>query len=198
MDAAIRQILDFVEGRIEPADFEQVVYNDPEIERALEDDPDRSLQTYVGRSLYQFLIRQDFSSPGDLLTIHGALRDFLVRKGVESHPTERYAQRFDLVLKCQPAWLSADDYVETRLLPQAGDYGGKDLQAWLHQRLLEDFKFATKPPKWIQNPEWPIGPNGPLVFLGQLKLRDYFHDEAAVYVFHDPTTGECQVVIQVE
>lgn len=35
-----------------------------------------------------------------------------------------------------------------------------------------------------------------MVFLGQLAIRDYFHDEAAVYVFHDPATGLRETVLQ--
>jgi hypothetical protein len=39
--------------------------------------------------------------------------------------------------------------------------------------------------------------HGPLVFLGQIDIRNYFHDEAAAYVFHDPVTGVTETVIQV-
>ena len=41
------------------------------------------------------------------------------------------------------------------------------------------------------------GEHGPLVFLGQMAVKGYFHDEATVYVFHDPATGTCQTVLQV-
>jgi hypothetical protein len=38
-----------------------------------------------------------------------------------------------------------------------------------------------------------------MYFLGQINLDDceYFHDEAAAYLFFDPTTGETRTVIQV-
>jgi len=59
------------------------------------------------------------------------------------------------------------------------------------------FRCLGEPPEWIQEPDWPINENGPLVFLGQLSVLNYFHDESAAYVFHDPTTGGCETIIQV-
>lgn len=34
-------------------------------------------------------------------------------------------------------------------------------------------------------------------FLGQVEINNYFHDEAAAYVFHDPKSDGCETVIQV-
>jgi hypothetical protein len=41
--------------------------------------------------------------------------------------------------------------------------------------------------------------NGPMYFFGQIRLErcEHFHDEAALYVFFDPKTGETKTVIQV-
>ena len=55
---------------------------------------------------------------------------------------------------------------------------------------------VSDPPEWIQSPCWPHSAAGPLVFLGQLKVDQYFHDLATVYVFHDPANGECQTIVQ--
>ena len=59
------------------------------------------------------------------------------------------------------------------------------------------FKYQTKPPTWIQNPEWIIKNETPLFFVGQIKLNHpAFHDEGAVYVFLDTETGEIETVMQ--
>ena len=82
-------------------------------------------------------------------------------------------------------------------MPAAGPRTGEDLKEWLHAELLKRFKYVSNPPEWIQNPHWPIHENGPMVFLGQVEVKGYFHDEAAVYVFHDPKSGACETIIQV-
>jgi len=82
-------------------------------------------------------------------------------------------------------------------MPDAGGREGAELRKWSRERLVERFKCADKPPKWIQSPSWPMNENGPLVFLGQMDIKDYFHDSASAYVFYDPNSGEYETVIQV-
>src|SRR6516225_645127 len=105
MDDAIATIVGFVEGRIEPAEFEQRLYNDPAIERALNDDPTLKPGTYIGTSTYLFVVEQDFESPGGVLNVHGALSQFLERKQIPFRPTKAYADLYDIILKVQPRWL---------------------------------------------------------------------------------------------
>jgi hypothetical protein len=198
MDDAIATIVAFVEGRIEPGDFEKRLYNDPAMESALNNDPTLKPGTYIGTSTYLFVADQDFESPGGVLNVHGAVCQFLERKQIPFRPTKVYAELYNIILKAQPRWLDVRaDWLKKNVLSAAEGRKGKELRDWLRARLLELFKYRVKPPKWIQSPNWPIGENGPLVFLGQLRIADYFHDEAAVYVFHDPTTGRCETVLQV-
>jgi hypothetical protein len=198
MDETIASIVAFVEGRTESADFEKRLYNDPAIESALNDDPTLKPGTYIGKSTYLFVVEQEFESPGGVLNVHGALSQFLERRQIPFRPTKVYAELFDIILKAQPRWLDVRaDWLKKNVLSAAEGRKGNELRDWLRSRLLDLFKYREKPPKWIQSPNWPIGENGPLVFLGQLKIPNYFHDEAAAYVFHDPTTGCCETVIQV-
>jgi hypothetical protein len=196
MDEAIASIVAFVEGRIEPADFEKLLHNEPEIERTLNDDPKPA--TYVGTSTFLFVVQQDFESSGGVLNVHGALSQFLERRQIPFRPIKAYAELYDIILKAQPRWLDVSaDWLKKHVLSVAEGRKGKELRDWLRTRLLELFKYRDKPPKWIQNPNWTISENGPLVFLGQMRIPDYFHDEAAAYLFHDPKTGCCETVIQV-
>jgi hypothetical protein len=198
MDDAIASIVAFVEGRIEPAEFEKRLYNDPAIEFALNDDPTLKPCTYIETSTFLFVVQQDFESPGGILNVQGALSQFLERKQIPFRPTGAHSQLYDIILKAQPGWLNVpDDWLKKNVLSAAERRKGKKLRDWLRARLLELFKYRVKPPKWIQCPDWPIGENGPLVFLGQIRIPDYFHDEAAAYLFHDPTTGRCETVIQI-
>jgi hypothetical protein len=198
MNDAIASIVAFVEGRTEPADFEKLLYGDPEIERTLSDDPMLKPGTYIGSSTFLFVLEQDFASPGGVLNVHGALSQFLERRHIAFKPTNAYAELYDIILKAQPRWLDVPvDWLKQNVLPASNGRRKKELQDWLREQLLALFKYRDKPPKWIQSPNWPIGENGPLVFIGQLRVPNYFHDEASAYIFHDAKTGRCETVIQV-
>jgi hypothetical protein len=56
------------------------------------------------------------------------------------------------------------------------------------------FKYDSKPPKWIQDPEWPIIDGKPFVFKSQTKDRK--NDERVFYTFYNPETKEERVIIQ--
>lgn len=64
--------------------------------------------------------------------------------------------------------------------------------------MLNFFKYQTKPPQWIQNPNWPIRKEKPLFFLGQMEIKKsaLLHDEGKVYLFIDPETGNIETVKQ--
>jgi hypothetical protein len=129
---------------------------------------------------------------------HGVLAEWLDRHGVPHAPSTASRDLYDLLLQAQPGWLNVDSkYLQEAFLSRAGGRTGKELLQWLRGELRRAFRCVGQPPEWIQNPEWPIGPNGPLVFLGQLEVRKYFHDVGAAYVFHDPKSGECTTVLQV-
>ena len=50
---------------------------------------------------------------------------------------------------------------------------------------------GIKKPRWIQEPEWPMGANAPMMFISQSNEQDVFK-----YVFKDVDTGELRTVIQ--
>jgi len=198
MDEAIHNIVAFVEGRMDPGDFEKLLHDEPGIERALNDDPTLKPGSYIGGSTFLFVIKQNISSPGGVLNVQGALRQFLERKQIACKPTKVYSDLYDIILSAQPRWLDVPvDWLKQHVLSAAEGRKKKELRDWLRQKLLELFRYRDKPPKWIQSPNWPINENGPLVFLGQMRIPNYFHDEAVVYIFHDSKTNRCETVIQV-
>ena len=194
----VRIIRDFVEGRLPGPEFEQRLVSEPGLEALLDDDPARPTHGYVGRSMFLYLLEQDYGDIGGLLNAQGAASEWLARHNIEHVQDSSAGDLYDLLLAAQPSWLSVDTkYLGTAFLARAEGRMGESLQAWLREELLRAFRFVNEPPDWIQNPEWPIGTAGPLVFLGQVSVEKYFHDIAAVYVFHDPSTGECTTVVQV-
>jgi hypothetical protein len=196
--AAQDTVVGFVEGRVTPQAFERALQQDPAIEGLLTDDPALPPHTYVGKSVFLFVLELDLGDPGDILSAQGALSDWLTRHSVTHSRSSEPQEFYGLLLDVQPKWLDVDvKWLQDELVMKSGGLKGDALKQWLREQLTKRFRYLSKPPEWIQSPTWPIGANGPLVFLGQVEVCGYFHDDAAAYVFHDPASDECTTVIQV-
>lgn len=200
MDEALQTALDFVEGRITAKEFEQKLYSDSAIEALFKDASMHWHDTYIKSNPYDFLIWLNYDAPDGVLSAQGAVEFFLKKRNIPFKRATVYSEFYDLLLSAQPKWLAVDTaYLKERILPEAGDRQGKALKEWLKAKLKDLFRYNKTPPKWIQSPAWPIGENGPMYFLGQVKIEncELFHDEAAAYVFLDPVNGATKTVIQV-
>jgi len=152
---------------------------------------------HAGHTLYHYLISLDLHNPADVLNAQGALAEFLHAAGIPLFVSEKPGQLHALLLAAQPKWLDVDLAYVAALLDKAPPHAKKSERTqWLRAQLLALFRYAKKPPRWLQAPNWPIEAHGPLVFLGQLPVDDYFHDEAAVYVFYDASKNECRSILQ--
>ena len=192
MDDALQALIDFVEGRVPGREFEQKVHSDPALQRLLSDGSLRWHDTYIRTNPYEFLINLDYRDPAALLNAQGAVEFFLRRNEIPFNHAEVYSEFYGLLLGAQPKWLTLDTtFLTQQILPETGNRTGEELKEWLGSRLKELFRYYEKPPQWIQSPAWPINENGPMYFLGQIKIEncELFHDEAAVYVFLDPKPG---------
>ena len=188
----------FAEGTISALEFRDALYQGDDFQEFLENDPNLRHGNYVGDDVYLFLIERNYDDPGSALSAHGAVCDYLDRNEIEYQRSSKLSDDFGLLLDAMPKWLDVDTgYLKKHILPAAGELKGAALKKWLKAELRARFKFDSKPPRWIQSPAWPIGDQGPFVFLGQVPVKNYFHDTAAAYVFHDPATGECETIVQV-
>ena len=191
-------IVAFVEGRMTPADFHKRLYTDGGLEAFLMA-PGVHPPEYVGAgTFFHFLLECDVEDPNNMLNAEKLYRFLLDARGVSYVPSHAAYELFDALLRAQPKWLDVRTaWLAAELLPHAEGRSGKALVTWLREQLLQRFRYLKRPPRWIQAAKWPIGPNGPLVFLGEVPVRDYFHDDGAVFVFHDPSTGRIETVTQV-
>ena len=199
MREELKTIVAFVEGNLDAKEFERQLYaHSAGFEEVLNNDPDLP-PGYLEQGVYLFIIQQDFDRFSDVLDVHGALQNYLARNGIASDATGAYSKFFKVLLEAQPGWLNVvdSDYFLKEVLPGAGERAGDELKEWLHEQLLERFQYVNEPPNWIQGPDWPITENGPLVFLGEVEVEKYFHDDAAAYVFYDPASGICETILQV-
>lgn len=195
--ASLEIIKNFVAGEISAAEFKKYLYSSVDIENFLSNDPALGANNYVWPSVYQFLLREDLDRVGGAYNCQGALADFMDRNGYKYDRTDVYEKRFNLILNSQPKWLDVpDDWIEKNILSRAEGRAGKVLKEWVKAEILQAFKYVTKPPSWLQSPSWPIRDGRPLVFLGQIKVDNYFHDTASIYIFHDPSTNKTENVVQ--
>lgn len=193
---ALETISAFVSGQIQASVFAQRLYSDPELE-SFTSQEGAPPYCHTGTTLFHYLIALDYGHPGDVLDAHGALARLLAKHGVAVTPSTTAGTEHELLRSAQPRWIDADLKFLSDLLASAPQLSPSERRAWLRQRILELFRYVKRPPRWIQSPAWPMGEAGPMVFLGQLAIEDYFHDRAAVYIFHDPATGECKSITQV-
>lgn len=205
---SVKQILvEFVEGKMTIEEFKTLFLNNPSIEKFLKDDPNLEVGTYIGDNTYDYILKEGRERPGNKncwksigsqLNIHGAVCQHLERKGVPFNETDIYAKKYDLILDTQPNWLDIDeDFFEQEILLKAPNLKRSEQKKWIKNKIKEMFKYDSKPPRWLQNPEWLIVNNKPLTFLCQQNINNFFHDMATVYVFIDEESGELRTLLQV-
>lgn len=196
MSPTIDILKKFVDGSLETRAFEKILYSATDIESLLSVEPAPRYAS-SGHTLYHYLIALNYGSPVDALNAQSVLCDYLAAQGIEVHASGDKAALVDLIAAAQPKWLDLDPtYVQALMEEAPATLSKGEVKKWLQSKILTLFRYAKKPPRWLQAPAWPMGETGPLVFLGQVGIPDYFHDEAAAYVFHDPVTKQCQTVLQ--
>jgi hypothetical protein len=207
VEPAKQILIDFAEGKITIDEFKTIFLNSPSIEEFLKDDPNLKEGTYIGDNTYDFILEEGRERTGNKdrwkrigtqLNIHGAVCQHLERKGIPFNETDIYDKNHELILDTQPNWLDIDeDFFEQEILFKSPKLKRSELKKWIKNRIKEMFKYASKPPRWLQNPQWLIANNKPLTFLCQQNINNYFHDMATVYVFIDEESGELRTVLQV-
>lgn len=200
MDKNWEILVDFVQGTISKEEFEQEFYYNSELQDILNDTSMNWSGTYLVNSTpFLFLTEQNLQSSLGALNAQEAIQMLLDRKGIPYSVSSVYEQCFHLIQKVQPKYVDADwEFIETYILPSNNIFNQKELELYCKDRYKELFRFQSKPPKWIQNPQWPIKDAEPYYFIGQLELKSIkaFHDDGIIYVFINDSSGEIKNVIQ--
>ena len=194
-------ILQFIAGEIDTATFENALYSDPALEELLRDPSINWSGTYIVSQvtdLYEYLIMQNYSRLDDKVNVIGALELFLQKKGIKYSKGDANLELYGLMLDTQPKYIDVNSaFFEKHILPSDRNMTKAELKKTIRENYIKHFKYQTKPPLWLQNPDWIIKNDKPLFFIGQLKLvNDIFHDDGAVYVFLDAETGDIETVKQ--
>lgn len=94
MDKSAKILLDFVEGRLAPESFEQILYNNYDLEKYLKDEPPLPPNYYIKSDVHTFLIQLVYQNDADVLDAFGAVVEFLDRKRIAFKPTSKYEDLF--------------------------------------------------------------------------------------------------------
>jgi hypothetical protein len=188
-------IKQFVEGRISPRAFEQCLHTDAALQVLLEGE--RNLPAYVAEcDLYLYLISQDYESLACIYNVQTLLSERLDVQGIAHAVDDSHERRFTLALNAQPKWLSLPPAYISRFMADHDALDPKALKTALKAAITRDFRYLKAPPKWLQEPEWPLADDVPMVFVGQLDIRGLGHDTGQAYLFFDAQQQRFHTVSQ--
>lgn len=200
MTEEIKILLNFAEGKLPSKDFEKEIYNNKNLEKLLSDKTIIWDGTYLQKSNpFLFLAQQNYNTASGRLNAQGTVALFLKKMNVSVSLSKKYSEEYDLLLASSPKYLDIDpDFFEKHILPANTSVTKSAKKVIIKKKIEELFRYQTKPPKWIQNPNWLIKNNKPMFFLGQVEIKDcdVFHDNGCVYLFADVETGVIETVKQ--
>jgi len=141
---------------------------------------------------------KNIKSYKDSERLHWIVRKYILRNQIPVNIDNFYSDRFDFLINIQPDWLDVEneEFLINEIINKIpGDIKTKSQKIrWCKDKIKEYFKYDKTPPRWIQNPEWPIVDGRPLVFKSQSRERE--DDEQVCFYFYDPDTKQETVVTQ--
>jgi len=200
MTDELKILIEFAEGILDSKDFEREIYSNRKLEALLSDEKIKWSGTYLDESNpFLFLAQQNYNNSEGRLNAQGAVKMFLEKINIEVNPTDKYSEEYALLRTAIPKYLDIDpNFFEKFILPDDTSLSKTDKKQLIKKNIEQLFKYQTKPPKWIQNPNWLIRNDQPLYFLGQVEIKksNQFHDHGNVYLFIDLETGNIETVKQ--
>ena len=191
----IKELIDFVEGKTDITLF---------YENLICGKYDALLGIYMGDkammfgsgTVLEFLIKEGIETAYNRCAFFNGVKVFLHYEGYSYLPTKKYQREWDFTIDIQPSYvLIEDDEILNKYINEAPEELNKtEKKKWIKNRIKQDFKYDKSPPRWVQDPEWPIIDGVPLVFKKQSKMT--LEDERVFYTFYHPETKEETIIIQ--
>ncbi len=193
----IKELIDFVEGRMSFKEFQQNYETNKDYFMLLEDTkPNDDYQYQIDKTINQCLKYYKWSTALGQNVVHAYIVRYLEYYDFKIQPTKKYQDKVNFMSQIQPSYVCIEDEAFlNKIIEEAPKDISKTMQKkWLKNRIKSIFRYDNKPPKWIQDPEWPIIDGKPLVFKSQTKEK--IDDERVYYTFYNPETKEEKVIIQ--
>lgn len=196
-EKVINELIEFAEGRMTFKEFQQNYETNKDYSKLLEDvKPNDDFQYQKNKSINQCLKFYKWSTALGKSVVHSYIVRYLKYYNFEIQPTEEYLDKFKFISEIQPSYVDIEDeeFLNKIIEETPKEISKTNQKKWLKDRIRSIFRYDSKPPRWIQDPEWPIVNGTPLVFKGQTKEEK--DDERVYYYFYNPDTKEEKVIIQ--
>ena len=196
-EKVINELIEFVEGRMSFKEFQQNYEANKDYYKLLEDvKPNDDFQYQKNKSINQCLKFYKWSTALGKNVVHSYIVRYLKYYNFEIQPTEEYLDKLKFISEIQPSYVDIEDeeFLNKIIEETPKEIFKTNQKKWLKDRIRSIFRYDSKPPRWIQDPEWPIVNGTPLVFKGQTKEKK--DDERVYYYFYNPDTKEEKVIIQ--
>ena len=191
----IQEVIEFIEGKIDIKIFYENYKNGKY---------DELFDVYLGYETIKFRKKKvsDFlnifnvNTSRHRVSFFNGVEAYLFYEGYSYVPTKKYKEERSFRVNIQPLYvLIEDDEILNKYINEAPEGLKKtEKKKWIKNRIKQDFKYDKTPPRWVQDPEWPIVDGIPLVFKKQSKMT--LEDERVFYTFYHPETKEETVVVQ--
>jgi hypothetical protein len=195
--AQLDVLVAFVEGRLDGSSLDAALATDEM--RVLLNSFEDSRSPAITNHFRRLHNNQDRTSLGGLVNSEGIIEDFLNKAEVSFTAARRFSNMYRLLLSSLPNYLDPPmDFLVEHVIPAEEGLSDATKNKIIKERLKAQFRFVSKPPSWIQDPEWPIRNGKPLVFLDQIAIDapELFHDGGAAFLFYDTTDGSFETVAQ--
>lgn len=195
-ESLIQVLVKFVEGTIPFSGFRDYYETDSSFKSLLDDKkPNRKFPYQKNKTIEQCLHFYKWETALGKLNVQKYITRYLDFYEIPNVPTLIYQKVFNFRLDIQPSYVNIED---DEFLDKIIDSVPKELtdgqrKKWLKDKIKTLFKYENKPPRWIQDPEWPIIEGVPLIFKSQSKAKN--NDERVSYKFFNPCNNE-EVVIE--
>lgn len=207
----MQRIIDFVSGKLTYAQFETMFTEDPAIwdlaqSLLTQEILDDAAHPFWSRSNRSRLASNNYRVEYACLSFgYDAVGQVVTHRMLGELVSYRYP---DVVLRDPPAVSAADlreklgmdylggpevdDLIEELLRGKPDDVSVSKFLTAVKQELRTLFHLTPrKYPRWVQEPEWPMGQRSPMVFIGQQKTG-----ERMDFIFQDADTGSEKAVVQ--
>lgn len=202
-EKAINILKQFAEYTLPTREFENILYNDPDLKELLET---KLPQTYSLSGSYLYLLAVDYGNLREVnFKARGRVEEILRFLKVPFQATRDKANGNEgLIQSCLPSYATLDEHLQTyiiqSILPKikALNLPKNEEKSLLKEEIIQLFPYDRKPPKWIDNSEWPIVNGKPLYFLGQLQpsTKDFPEHKTIFYVFLNMDSFETVTIFQ--
>lgn len=190
----IKELIDFVEGKIDIKVFYEN-YTKGKYNVLFDVYFEQSIK-FRKQTVNNFLKLFGIKTAEHRCAFFNGVKTYLYYEGYSYTPTNKYQKDLDYIIDIQPSYVSIeDDEILNKYINEAPEGLKKtEKKKWIKNRIKQDFKYDKSPPRWVQDPEWPIVDGVPLVFKKQSKMT--LEDERVFYTFYHPETKEETIVIQ--